>query len=248
MDAAERRLWALEALCDPMTIGVLDRVGLSRHWRCLEAGAGRGSIARWLASQCLYGSVVATDTDIRYLTDMRASNLEIRQHDLADGPGFPPDSFDLIHARALLVHLPDRQAVLNRAASWLTPGGWLVLEEPILSPVGSAVEPSLCQALRAFEQLLADRLGSDFRWPCHLPAALRDAGLADVTATASFAMASDAGAVSEFWRINLTDLAADLIGTGMVDDRTLRQARRVLDDPGYLDFTLAFICAWGRRP
>lgn len=211
-------------------------------------GASSGSIARWLATQCLYGSVVATDTDIRYLADIRAPNLEIHQHDLVDGPGFPSGSFDLIHARALLVHLPDRQAVLNRAADWLTPGGWLVLEEPILFPAGSADEPSLCQAIRAFERLLADRLGSDFQWPRRLAAALREAGLADVTATASFAMASDAGAVSEFWRINLTDLAADLIGTGMVDDCTLRQARRVLDDPGYLDFTLAFICAWARQP
>jgi SAM-dependent methyltransferase len=248
-DAAERRLWVLEALCDPITIGVLGRVGLARHWRCLEAGAGRGSIARWLATQCLHGSVLATDTDTRYLADLRSPNLEVRRHDIVDGPGFPAGSFDLIHARALLVHLPDRQAVLSRAAGWLAPDGWLVLEEPVLLfPAGAFLEPSLSRALRAFEQLLADRLGTDFQWPRHLPAALRAAGLADVNATASLAMATGTGAASEFWLANLSELAADLIGTGLVDDGTLRQARSVLDDPCYLDFSLAFVSAWGRRP
>jgi SAM-dependent methyltransferase len=247
IDAAERRLWAMEAMCDQMTISVLSRVGLARHWRCLEAGAGRGSIARWLATQCLHGSVIATDTDTRYLADLRTPNLEVRRHDIVDGSGFPPGSFDLIHARALLVHLPDREAVLDRAVDWLAPDGWLVLEEPLLLSADSSLEPCLCQALRAFERLLADRLGSDFQWPRRLPAALRTAGLVDVDATASLAMATDAGASSEFWRTNLGELASDLIGTGLVDDGTLRQARRVLDDPGYLDFTLAFVSAWGRR-
>jgi SAM-dependent methyltransferase len=247
--ADERRLWALEALCDPMTISVLGRVGLSRQWRCLEAGAGRGSIARWLSTQCLHGSVVATDIDLRHLTNLNAPNLEVRRHDLVDGPGFPQSSFDLIHARALLVHLPDRQAVLERATGWLAPRGWLVLEEPIMFlPIGSAQDPCLCQALSAFERLLAYQLGSDFQWPRRLPAALRAAGLIDVDVTAWLAMAVDGGAVSEFWRINLAELAPDLVSSGLVDAGTLRQACMALDDPGYLDFTLGFVCAWGRQP
>src|SRR5262249_20305982 len=37
-------------------------------WRCLEVGAGRGSMAVWLAEQVgANGHVVATDIDVTYL-------------------------------------------------------------------------------------------------------------------------------------------------------------------------------------
>jgi SAM-dependent methyltransferase len=51
------------------------------------------------------------------------------RHDVRTDP-FPEQSFDLIHARAVLMHIPDDPYLLPRMASWLAPGGWLVLEEP----------------------------------------------------------------------------------------------------------------------
>jgi SAM-dependent methyltransferase len=40
---------------------------------------------------------------------------------------FAPGSFDLIHARMTFCHLPNRDEVLARAATWLAPGGRLVI-------------------------------------------------------------------------------------------------------------------------
>jgi hypothetical protein len=191
--------------------------------------------------------VTATDTDLRYLADLHAPNIQVRQHDVVDGPGLPPGSFDLIHARAVLVHLPDRQAVLHRAVTWLASGGWLVVEEPALFPVDSCLDPNLRLAVKGFERLLANRLGSDFRWPRHLPAALRSAGLVNVRATANLAITCEAGAVNEFWRINLTELGPELIESGLVKQRVLKRALAVLDDPDHNDVILALICAWGQR-
>jgi SAM-dependent methyltransferase len=248
MDRDERRLWALEALYDPLTIVVLGQVGLSPHWRCLEIGAGRGSIARWLSTQCLYGSVTATDTDLRYLADLQAPNLRVRQHDIVDGPDLPRASFDLVHARAVLVHLPDRQAVLHRAVTWLAPGGWLLAEEPALFPIDSCLDPNLRLAVTGFERLLANRLGSDFRWPRQLSAALRAAGLVDVKTTATLTMTGNTAAINEFWRINLTELGPDLVESGLISRTALGKALTVLDDPDHNDLTLALVCAWGRRP
>lgn len=247
-DSAERRLWALEALCDPLTVSILNRVGLSRNWRCLELGAGRGSITRWLATQCLHGSVTATDTDLRFLADLRAPNVRVHLHDVVDGPDFPPGSFELVHARALLVHLPDREDVLRRAVTWLAPDGWLVVEEPALFPVDTCLDPNLRLALTAFERLLADRLGSDFRWPRTLPGALRSIGLVRVEATARLAVSDSGGAANEFWRVNLTELGSDLVDTGLVRQDVLREAIAVLDDPDYTDILLAVVCAWGQCP
>jgi hypothetical protein len=72
---------------------------------------------------------VATDVDPGYLDASWAPNLQVRRHDVTT-EDFAAGSFDLIHVRYLMVYLPGREAVLTRAARWLAPGGWLVVEEP----------------------------------------------------------------------------------------------------------------------
>ena len=49
-------------------------------WRCLEIGAGRGSMATWLAERVgPAGQVVATDIDTRYLERLDLPNLHVVQ-------------------------------------------------------------------------------------------------------------------------------------------------------------------------
>lgn len=38
--------------------------------------------------------------------------------------------FDLVHARALLCHLPEREQALDRMLGAVRPGGWILVEEP----------------------------------------------------------------------------------------------------------------------
>ena len=45
------RLKLLEALCDPWTFRHLDGIGVRQGWRCLEVGAGAGSVVRWLSER-----------------------------------------------------------------------------------------------------------------------------------------------------------------------------------------------------
>lgn len=247
LDSDERRLSALAAFCDPVSTTMLSGVGLTRDWRCLEIGAGCGSLARWLAARCPYGSVTATDTDIRHLTELRIPNLQVYRHDVVDGPSLPEGSFDLAHVRALLVHLPDRQAVLRRVLTWLAPGGWLVVEEPALFPACARRDSSLHKALVGFERLMANQLGSDFRWPWHLPTALSTVGFTEVKTTIIPILTGSTGAINEFWRINLTELGPDLITSGLVDQNTLAEALTTLDDPRHVDQIMAFVCVSCRR-
>ena len=60
-----RRLEALSALHDPDTFARLVGLGVAAGWRCLEVGAGSGSVARWLAARG--ASVVATELELRGL-------------------------------------------------------------------------------------------------------------------------------------------------------------------------------------
>ena len=49
-----------EAGCDPATTRCLIAIGVTQGWRCLDVGAGGGSVARWLAERVgPDGSVVA---------------------------------------------------------------------------------------------------------------------------------------------------------------------------------------------
>src|SRR5215211_5938531 len=126
-----RRLQLREQVMDPITrIIVADR-GLSSSWRCLELGAGTGSVARWLAERCRQGRVVATDLDVRHLEPLRELNVDVLRHDVV-GDDFPAQSFDLIHARSLLANVPERDTVLQKIVRWLAEGGWAVIEEPAL--------------------------------------------------------------------------------------------------------------------
>ena len=51
-DKKEReRLAAIEAIADPFTIECLEKIGVGEGWRCLEIGAGGGSIAEWLCGR-----------------------------------------------------------------------------------------------------------------------------------------------------------------------------------------------------
>src|SRR5687768_12680860 len=71
LDAERDRLSILEKALDPITKGHLERLAFAsttRPRRCLEMGAGGGSIARWLADRCSPGgTVVAADVDTRFL-------------------------------------------------------------------------------------------------------------------------------------------------------------------------------------
>ncbi len=66
---AERaRLDSLTRLYDPGTLELCQTIGVSDGWRCLDAGAGTGTLAEALATLVLpTGSVTALDIDTRFI-------------------------------------------------------------------------------------------------------------------------------------------------------------------------------------
>src|SRR5258707_14742880 len=101
------RLQIQATVHDPTTFRHFETIGVTEGWRCLEVGAGAGSIARWFAERVgPTGRVVAADLNTRFLEEIRLANLEIRRHDLL-ADDFEPQAYDLVHCRMLLMHLPD---------------------------------------------------------------------------------------------------------------------------------------------
>lgn len=126
---ARRRLEQLETCYDAASFRRAAALGVREGWRCLEAGAGHGSYARWLGSQVgAAGSVIAADLDTRLLAGITEPNIEVRQLDLVCDPP-PGGQFDFIHTRMVLTHLPAREQVLRRLCAALRPGGIVMVED-----------------------------------------------------------------------------------------------------------------------
>lgn len=114
------RLKSIQRNVDAFTTGILEGLPIKTSWNCLELGAGAGSIAYWLAERCPDGRVVAVDLDTRHLEVGRAANLEIEEADITRAD-YTPGNFDLIHARYLFCHLPERDEMVARVTRWLSP-------------------------------------------------------------------------------------------------------------------------------
>jgi SAM-dependent methyltransferase len=129
--AEDERLSLLEELYDP--VSRQRRALVEPGWRCLEVGAGRGSMAVWLAEQVgPAGQVVATDIDLRYLQRLELPNLKAFPHNILEDSLelLGPASFDLVCSRFLVHHLLGRQeAAIRQMTKCLRPGGWLMVED-----------------------------------------------------------------------------------------------------------------------
>ena len=122
------RLHELQKANDPFTIRRLEAIGVGEGWRCLEVGAGGGSIAQWLGRRVgSGGSVVATDIDVQRLHGLPAT-VNVRRHDVSR-EDLEPAAYDLVHCRFVLQHLADPVAAFRRIVAAVAPGGWVLLEE-----------------------------------------------------------------------------------------------------------------------
>lgn len=248
VDASELdRLRLLERAADPGTVAAFERIGVAPGWRCLEVGAGAGSIAGWLADRAGAGSVVATDVDVRFLDDLAERGVRVLRHDVVADPA-PGDAFDLIHLRHLLVHLPARRAVLDRLVSWLAPGGWLVVEDAHISP--DLINRAAVRAARAgVVRLLSERVGSDFStWASTLPLPLEEAGLTDAEVGATAMTVRGGTPSARLGQLGLERLSPQLVAAGILTAEDLASARTAFADPNLLDHSHVLFRAVARKP
>jgi SAM-dependent methyltransferase len=232
--AAATRLAILERLYDPLTRANLDAAYTGRYgagpdtW---EVGAGGGSVAAWLATE-RGARVTITDVDLRHLSSRAVeSATSVLQHDVMTAD--PPGTFDLIHARLVLSHLPTPLPVIARLVDALRPGGWLCIEEldPMLGYQPAADETHLLNHVgRAFTRALASR-GGDPTLGRRLHPILRAAGLTRVHAGGSILTGYGGGAIAELMRVNV-EQTADLLAEQGITPATLEDYRQALGDPG----------------
>ena len=249
---AAQRFAALSALFDPATLRQFDACGMAEGWRCWEVGAGGSALVRAIAGRVGHaGQVLATDIDASWTREAASANVDIRIHDVALDPP-PGEAFDLVHARLVLVHVPERERALRNMVSALKPGGWLVVEDadPALQPLSCidvhGPEQELANRIRqGFRALLSSR-GADLGFGRTLPRLFRQAGMAEIAAEAYFPITLPECAPLEVATIAM--IRDDLLGHGIATaeeiERHLRNVRA-----GVLDLSQPpMISVRGRKP
>ncbi|WP_051798783.1 class I SAM-dependent methyltransferase [Catenuloplanes japonicus] len=242
----EERLRLGELLWDPGTADRLGALGVGPGWSCLEAGAGRGSIAAWLADRG--AQVVATDLRADRLRHLTGRGVTVLAHDLlSDAP--PAGGFDLVHARLVMQHLPARAEVTARLAAALRPGGVLVLEDTDTASLFSHPdrEGFLGRAKRAAYRTMAVA-GYDPRCGLRDAALLTGAGLVDVRTEARAHVVTGGTPQSRWYALWLRHLAPAMLGAGDLEAHELDAALAELDDPANSWLSQVMISASARRP
>ena len=137
-DAAESaRLQRQPGELRPDSEALLDRGGLRPGQDAIDLGCGPRGILDLLAERVAPGGrVVGLDADSRHIAMAREftaqrglGSVRIVAAD-ARRTGLPAGSFDLVHARTLLVTVPDPAAVVAEMVRLAKPGGWVASLEP----------------------------------------------------------------------------------------------------------------------
>jgi ubiquinone/menaquinone biosynthesis C-methylase UbiE len=223
---ADTRMDVLARLYDEPTQRALERVGVGAGWHCLEVGGGGGSVARWLAGRVgAKGRVLCTDINTRIIDGHGGNtpgNLEVQCHDIANDP-LPTASFDLVHARLVLIHVPQRERALERMVAALKPGGWLVIEDfdsaSVQPDAGINRAETPIRTSEAVRHYLTRAQDGYFGRRLH--GRFRELGLTQVYAEARMIMFDRYNGGNDLMRVNFEQIGQDVIAAGLLTQQQL---------------------------
>ena len=245
------RLRAIEQVFDPSSRRRLSATGLRGGWSCLEVGPGAGSILNWMSSVVgPTGRVVAVDLSTKFLTAAQPEHVEARQGDVRSTP-LPASSFDLVHARYVLIHLPDYDVALSRMLACLKPGGWLVLEEPDFSASrGVAGDVAQLEAVNRVNQaikVMYDKLGMDYALGLTLPAQLQRRGVNGLIVENDAPLSAGGSGMATIMKMSAVQLREKYLATGVVTEQDLDRYCCFADDPQTWAIYYATVAVSGRK-
>jgi SAM-dependent methyltransferase len=180
---AAQQVKLLADILDDHTLTVLENIDVPQDGRCLDLGAGAGTVSHWMADDLVTsGHVDVLDLNPRHIA--AHDRISVVTGDVTTHP-FDDGQYDLIHARLLFMHLADREQVLARVAKALKPGtGVLVVSDwdtRHLDDMIVRASVEVADAFLAFQNTLigiGEAAGMDSGWARRIPAVMADADLA----------------------------------------------------------------------
>lgn len=245
------RLKILEKISDTTTRKRILATGIDIGWQCLEVGSGAGSIAYWLSSIVgTEGKVTAIDIDTRFLIDSSLTNIEIIQGDI-NQINLPKNSFDLIHARNVLIHLLTYNTTISKMLSLLKPGGWLVLEEPDFSALkfitGTSLEEEAFESVKnAIYQMFNNR-GLNYDLGIRLPSLMQKLGLQQIKVENDVPISPGGSDVAMMMKLSAMQLISKYVATGMTTNEDINTYSQFAENPTTWAIYLATVGVSGQK-
>lgn len=231
---------------DPASLAFCREAGLRVGSRVLEVGPGTGRFAQLMADVVgPSGEVVAVDIDTTLADSLPGRTFTLVEGDVRDGT-VPAGPFDLVHARLVIGHLPDRPAAIETLVSRLLPGGWLVVEE-FDRVTSTTCHPAADAPVRVLDAIWG--VIATGAYDGTYGRALREAlsGLDDVQAdgTVELLRGDPVGGVPQ---LDLILEQLEVPVREVVGDAAIAEFRQLMHDPTFSVFGPVLVRARGRRP
>jgi ubiquinone/menaquinone biosynthesis C-methylase UbiE len=255
--AGRERLRVLSRVMGPMTVRLLERIGVLPGARCLDAGCGGGDVTLTLARMVgPAGAVVGVDIDDvkldlarREAAEAGAGNVEYRRARIdelaADG------TFDVAYSRFLLCHLPDPAAGLEHLVRAVRPGGVVAVQD--IDYTGGFCHPP-SRAYDASWDLyprVAEHVGGDPRLGRRLPAMFAEAGLEGIGVHIEQPAGFDAD-TKLLTALTFEGIADTAVGAGLANagdlDELLHELHAFAARPETMLTLPRMVQVWGRVP
>jgi SAM-dependent methyltransferase len=251
-----RHLVEQAAVYAPEANQLFDLIGVEPGTAAIDIGCGVMGVLHLLAERIgPSGRVVGLDREPRILeagrglAEQRALNVKFVEAD-ATASGLPEDSYDLVHARTVLLNVSNPQEILAEMIRIARPGGIVAIQEPDASawacdPPHPAFDILRSEIINAYR-----RTGKDFNIGRRAARMLRDVGLEGVRVRAT-ARVTQVGDFYQTFLLTIAGLARDVIvADGNITDDEFDSystaLRNHLDTPGTLTCQPLVWQAWGR--
>jgi SAM-dependent methyltransferase len=187
----------------------------------------------------------------QFAADRQLPGVEVVAADARD-TGLPPGSFDLVHARTVLVTVPEPAVVLAEMVRLARPGGWIASLEPDAEySLCHPAPPAWTRMGEIFHEAFG-RNGADLRIGRRLTELYGAAGLEDIGVEARTGVYR----ARDSRRTIRPDLVRStrpmILDMGLAGERELdeldRAVREHLDDPRTLVLPHLTFLVWGRKP
>jgi SAM-dependent methyltransferase len=238
---------------------LIDRVALGPGQQVIDVGCGPTGILELLSERVgPRGRVIGLDMNPLHVEMARdfARDRGLRNVDIVEGDatdtGLPSEAFDVVHARLVLVNVPDPGAIVTELVRLTKPGGWMAGQE---ADCGAQLMYPPHPAWDRLSELFCTTYaldGADSEVGRRMPELYRAAGLVDVGVECH----ADAHTAQDSRHTILPDLVRSmrgkilergLIGEDELDslDATVRER---LADPTTVTVPHLLFKAWGRKP
>jgi ubiquinone/menaquinone biosynthesis C-methylase UbiE len=242
----------------PDSAVLLDGVGLRPGDSAIDLGCGPRGVIDLLAERVAPGGrVVGLDADpvhvamaSEFVASRGLSDVEVVRGD-ARHTRLESGSFDLVHARTLLITVPQPAEVLREMVRLARPGGWVAGLEPDTEAAICYPPHPAFDRLREIFTIAFSRNGADPHFGRRLAELYRQAGLQDVTVEVR-AGVYPAGHSRRTIRADLVrSMHPQIIEMGLADHQELDEldtaARKHFEDPDVLVMPGLHFLARGRK-